>query len=159
MINRSPFRDLHSAMIPSHPTAMHIERLRLRWGEMDAMKHLNNVSYFRYFEQARISWFEALGFDAAGDVEGPVLGSISCRFVKPALYPCDVVVALWPTRIGNSSFTMGQQMYRDGGDGDVYAAGDATMVWIDIETGRPRPLPASMRAVLQAAMDGSASTT
>jgi len=139
---------------------MHIERLRLRWGEMDAMRHLNNVSYFRYFEQARISWFEALGFDAAGDVAGgPVLGSIHCRFIKPALYPCDVRVALWPTRIGNSSFTMGQQMCRDGGDGEVYAAGDATMVWIDIATGRPRPLPASMRARLQAAMDDSASTT
>lgn len=159
MINRSPIRDPHSAMIPSHPTAMHIERLRLRWGEMDAMRHLNNVSYFRYFEQARISWFEALGLDPAGSVEGTVLGSISCRFIKPALYPCDVVVALWPTRIGNSSFTMGQQMYRDGGDGEVYAAGDATMVWIDIATGRPRPLPESMRVLLQAGMDASASTT
>jgi acyl-CoA thioester hydrolase len=137
-------------MTSSHPPAMHTEHLRLRWGEMDAMRHLNNVSYFRYFEQARISWFDALGFDAAGDTEGPVLGSISCRFVKPALYPCDVVVVLWPTRIGNSSFTMGQQMRRDGGDGDLYADGEATMVWIDIATGRSRPLPQSIRDGLQA---------
>ena len=32
----------------------------MRWGEMDALGHMNNVSYFRFFEQARISWFDSL---------------------------------------------------------------------------------------------------
>ena len=36
-----------------------VDRVPMRWGEMDALGHMNNVSYFRYFEQARISWFDS----------------------------------------------------------------------------------------------------
>ena len=38
----------------------HVERILIRWGDMDAMSHVNNTVYFRYMEQARISWFEQL---------------------------------------------------------------------------------------------------
>jgi acyl-CoA thioester hydrolase len=36
--------------------------LPIRWGDMDAMGHVNNTVYFRYMEQLRISWFDAMGF-------------------------------------------------------------------------------------------------
>jgi acyl-CoA thioester hydrolase len=36
------------------------DRMTMRWGEMDALGHMNNVSYFRYFEEVRIAWFESL---------------------------------------------------------------------------------------------------
>jgi len=39
---------------------VHVERIPVRWGDMDAMAHVNNTVYFRYMEQTRISWFEAL---------------------------------------------------------------------------------------------------
>ena len=38
----------------------HLERIAIRWGDMDAMGHVNNTVYFRYMEQARISWFDRL---------------------------------------------------------------------------------------------------
>ncbi|MGH8708962.1 MAG: acyl-CoA thioesterase, partial [Burkholderiales bacterium] len=38
----------------------HVERIPIRWGDMDAMGHVNNTTYFRYMEQARISWFDRL---------------------------------------------------------------------------------------------------
>ena len=38
----------------------HVERIAIRWGDMDAMGHVNNIYYFRYMEQARIAWFESL---------------------------------------------------------------------------------------------------
>jgi acyl-CoA thioester hydrolase len=41
----------------------------IRWGDMDAFGHVNNTVYFRYMEQARISWFEQLGI-AGGNGEG-----------------------------------------------------------------------------------------
>jgi len=37
---------------------VHIERIPVRWGDMDAMGHVNNTVYFRFMEQTRISWFE-----------------------------------------------------------------------------------------------------
>jgi hypothetical protein len=39
---------------------VHVERIPIRWGDMDAMGHVNNTVYFRYMEQARIGWFDAL---------------------------------------------------------------------------------------------------
>ncbi len=127
---------------------LHTEAMRLRWGEMDAMQHLNNVSYFRYFEQARISWFDSLGVESAGGAHGPVLGSITCRFVKPALYPADVLVELRRGRVGNASFVL-EHVMRDAADpGVIYARGEAVMVWIDIASGKSTPLPEPVRAAL-----------
>ncbi|MFO1318789.1 MAG: thioesterase family protein [Burkholderiales bacterium] len=123
--------------------------LRLRWGEMDAMQHLNNVAYFRYFEEARISWFYSLGFPGHGDTEGPVLGRIACRFVKPALYPATVAIDLYAGRVGTASFDLSHVM-RDADDPSVrYAEGDAGLVWIDIASGKSRPIPPGIRAALQ----------
>ncbi len=129
---------------------IHVERMRLRWGELDALRHLNNVSYFRYFEQARLSWFESLGFDYVADTEGALLGSIDCRFIRPVLYPADLAIELRPGRVGNSSFVLEHRMRLDSPDSPVFAEGAATMVWVDLEAGRSRPLPARMREVLGA---------
>lgn len=67
-----------------------VVRLEVRWGEMDAFKHVNNAVYFKYFEAARIVALERAGlFEAPGSVH-PVLASTSCRFKAPLTYP-DVI--------------------------------------------------------------------
>ena len=43
-----------------HKKLVHTERIPVRWGDMDAMGHVNNTVYFRYMEQTRICWFEKL---------------------------------------------------------------------------------------------------
>jgi acyl-CoA thioester hydrolase len=128
---------------------IHVERMRLRWGEMDALRHLNNVAYFRYFEEARIHWFATLGIDYADEGEGPILGSIDNRFLKPAIYPADVLIELRVNRIGNSSFALGHAMRLESDPAIVFAEGEAVLVWIDIASGKSRPLPQRIRALLQ----------
>ncbi|MDP2194899.1 MAG: acyl-CoA thioesterase, partial [Rhodocyclaceae bacterium] len=68
-----------------HPTHfVHTLRIPVRWGDMDALGHVNNTVYFRYTEQARIDWLESLGFAVMVDVEeGPVIINASCTFFKP----------------------------------------------------------------------------
>ncbi len=127
---------------------IHVERMRLRWGELDALRHLNNVSYFRYFEQARLSWFESLGFDYVNDAEGALLGSIDCRFIRPVLYPAELAIELRPGRVGSASFVLEHRMRLDAQDSPVFAEGAATMVWVNLAEGRSRPLPSRMRGVL-----------
>ena len=60
------------------PTAerrlLHSLRLQVRWGDMDALGHVNNAEYLRYFEQSRIAWLEALGFPTTGKGTGPING-------------------------------------------------------------------------------------
>ena len=127
-----------------------VDRVPMRWGEMDALGHMNNVSYFRYFEQARISWFDALEIDYRPGSEGPILGTLSCKYVKPAVYPADIEVTTYVGKPGRSSFMMFHEMFRVGDPAILYAEAQAVMVWIDIAHGKSRPLPDWMRKELDA---------
>ena len=64
------------------------------WGEMDSLGHVNNTVFFKYFETARINYFEKAGFIATitQNSIGPILASISAKFIRPLFYP-DVVTA------------------------------------------------------------------
>jgi acyl-CoA thioester hydrolase len=67
---------------------VHVEAIPMRWGDMDAMGHVNNTVYFRYMEQARIAWFDRLMPErgARGGL-GIVVVSSACNFRKPLAYP------------------------------------------------------------------------
>ncbi len=61
----------------------------VRWGDMDAFEHVNNVTYLRYFESARVAYFEAMGILDYAQPRGigPILGHTSCRYKFPLTYP------------------------------------------------------------------------
>jgi acyl-CoA thioester hydrolase len=123
--------------------------LPIRWGDMDAMGHVNNTVYFRYMEQARIKWFETLGYDTGQNArEGPVIINASCTFLVPFVYPGDVEVRMYLGQPGRSSLPTHYEM-RLAGDDRLYAHGDAKVVWIDPVSGRSIPLPDSMRALAE----------
>src|ERR671914_1143445 len=66
---------------------VHVERIAIRWGDMDAMGHVNNTVYFRYMEQARIGWFEGLlPGDDAWKSTGIVVANASCNFKRAINY-------------------------------------------------------------------------
>jgi acyl-CoA thioester hydrolase len=127
---------------------VHVERMRMRWGDMDALGHMNNTIYFRYFEQARISWFDRIGVDYRTQTEGPVLGDISCRFLLPIVYPADLEVTLQAGPPRRSAFSLFSEIREALEPARVYARAEAVMVWIDLAAGRSRPLPESIRALL-----------
>jgi acyl-CoA thioester hydrolase len=125
------------------------DRMPMRWGEMDALGHMNNVSYFRYFEQARISWFDSLEIDYRPGAEGPILGTMTCKYLKPAVYPVEFGLTTYAGRPGRSSFRMWHELYDAANPQERFAEVEAVMVWIDIADGRSRPLPDWMRNLLQ----------
>lgn len=128
---------------------VHVERMRMRWGDMDALGHMNNTLYFRYFEQARISWFDAIGADYTKLPEGPVLANVSCRFIVPAVYPLDLEITLVAGAAGRSSFKLWSDMRDTTQPQRIYAQAEAVMVWIDLKEGRSRPLPDWVRAQIE----------
>ena len=75
----------------------------LRWGDMDAMAHLNNVMYFRLMEEARIQWFRQFGFATLPTGEAPILAHAACDFVRAMSYPGVALVRQTVTRVGRSS--------------------------------------------------------
>ena len=128
---------------------VHVERMSVRWGDMDALGHMNNTVYFRCLEQARISWFEALGIDYLGRQEGPILGSVSCRFRIPVVYPATLLISLHAGKPRNSSFALTSSISDEADAARVYATGEALLVWIDLKDGKSKPLPDWFRPHLQ----------
>lgn len=77
----------------------------IRWGDMDAFGHVNNTVYFRYMEEARVTWFGKLGIGGGnGEGQGPVVVNASMEFLRQLHYPGDVIARLSAAKPGRSSF-------------------------------------------------------
>lgn len=133
-----------------HPRKLvHTTHIPIRWGDMDAMGHVNNTVYFRYAEQARIEWMSSLGFLAHSSREGsPVIINASCSFLIPFTYPGTVELRTYLANPGRSSVASYFDM-RLAGEERLYAEGAAKIVWMDPATGKSIPLPEAMRRLAE----------
>jgi len=120
----------------------------IRWGDMDAMGHVNNTIYFRYMEVARLEWFSSFGYDVTNQRDTPILLNTSCTFLSPLTYPGDIRVRTYLGEIGRSSFQTYHDIVRTDED-KVYAEGTGKIVWMNPETGKSMPLPDAVRTLLE----------
>ncbi len=126
---------------------VHVERIAIRWGDMDAMGHVNNTVYFRFMEQARISWFE--GLVPPGEAwkgTGIVIANAACNFKRAMNYPGPVDVKVYVGPAGGSSVPTYYDLVIHG---ELYADGAATVVFVDMERQKPMRIPETIRARLQ----------
>ncbi len=126
---------------------VHTSRQAIRWGDMDALGHVNNTAYFRYMEQARIEWlFAQFPQGAAYEGTGPVIVNASCTFLVPLVYPGNVEVRMFLGDLGRSSVGSYYELWMNE---TRHAEGAAKIVWIDMAQGRPVPLPGIIAAPLR----------
>ena len=125
---------------------VHVEKIPVRWGDMDAMGHVNNTVYFRYMEQARIAWFEALVPQAEkwGEVRIAIVNA-SCNFRRPINYPGTVEVKVFAGQPGNSSVPTQYELHVSG---EIYADGEAKVVFVGRDQ-KPLRIPERIRALMQ----------
>lgn len=126
---------------------IHTTQIPIRWGDMDAYGHVNNTIYFRYMEQARCEWLEAMDIGVGVGDSGPVIVNASCTFLIPLTYPGTVEVRTFVGEPGRSSIPTYVEM-RVVGDERIYAEGAAKVVWMDTRSGKSVPLPDRVRASL-----------
>ncbi|KIA81685.1 acyl-CoA thioesterase [Chromobacterium amazonense] len=126
--------------------------ISMRWGDMDAVGHLNNTYYFRYLEQVRIEWLQSFGYGIEPDAIGPVLASTSCTFRKQLTYPATLEITIELEKLGRSSLKLRHHFYRQDDPGTVYASAEVMLVWVDYKAEKSVPIPDPIReAILQAA--------
>lgn len=113
----------------------------VRWGDMDAMGHVNNTVYFRYMEQTRISWFDAMGCPPDPLGEGPLIINAHCTFLRQIAYPGTVLCRHHVGRIGTSSVETRVTMARTDAPLTICAEGGAKIVWVDFPKQKSQPLP------------------
>lgn len=119
----------------------------LRWRDLDAFNHVNNANFMTYVEEARIRWFESAGDDWLSNGRIPLLAAVQMNYRLPIPYPARVFVQLLTERVGNSSLTLGHRIV--GEDDRLYADGHSVLVWIEMASGRPVPLPDAVRAAAE----------
>jgi acyl-CoA thioester hydrolase len=131
--------------IPDDKKLVHQMTIPIRWGDMDAMGHVNNTVYFRYLECVRIDWLHRVGGPPDPKGQGPVIVNAFCNFIKQLEYPGEVLAKHYIANLGRSSFDTFITLERGDEPGVVYASGGATTVWIDFPQQKSVPLPDWLR--------------
>jgi len=120
-----------------------------RWMDNDSYGHVNNVTYYSYFDTAvNEHLIRVGGLDIAND---PVVGYVvesACRFRKPLTFPDTIDVGLRIARLGTSSVTYEIGIFGQG-DAEPAATGRFVHVWVDRVTQRPMPIPPRIRMSLE----------
>jgi acyl-CoA thioester hydrolase len=133
--------------IPEHKILVHELNLPIMWGDMDSLGHVNNTVYFRYMEQARVSWIDAITGSVGDEQEGPVIANAFFNFYRPVVFPGELLVKLYVAAPGRTSIDTFATIERADEPGSPYAAGGATLVWVSAVTGRSTALPPAIRAL------------
>lgn len=131
--------------IPQNKKLVYEMTFAVRWGDMDAMGHVNNTVYFRYLEMARVDWMRAIGGPPDPGGQGPVIVNAFCNFYKQLEYPDEVLLRMYVSDPGRSSFESWATMARVGQPETICAAGGATTVWVDFPAQKSAPLPPWLR--------------
>lgn len=126
--------------------------LPVQWGDQDSFGHANNVIYLRWFESARIAWFERAGVMARMEQEriGPILARQTIDYRLPLAYPDQVRVSATVLQLGNTSFTMGLRLRSRKNDRAIAAEGESVIVMLDYKTQKKVPLWDGLRASIAA---------
>jgi acyl-CoA thioester hydrolase len=130
---------------------VHVMTMPIRWGDMDAMGHVNNAVYFRYLEQARIDWLSAIGCAPNPDGEGPVIINAHCTFLRQLTYPGDIEIRTFVGPQGNSSFETRHEIRRVDTPEVLAAEGGAKVVWVNFAQQKSMPLTDELRERLRRA--------
>ena len=120
-----------------------------RWMDNDAYGHVNNVTYYSYFDTVvNEHLINSGGLDIASD---PVVGYVvetQCTYRKSLTFPEAVDAGMRVVKLGTSSVTYEIGIFRRGED-DAAAIGRFVHVWVDRTTQRPAPIPPRIRAALE----------
>jgi acyl-CoA thioester hydrolase len=134
--------------VPAEKKLTHEMVIPIRWGDMDAMGHVNNTIYFRYLEVARLEWLYRVGGPPDPTGCGPVIVNAFCNFIRQLEFPGDILARHYVTNPGRSSFDTYITLERVDRAGTIYAEGGSKTVWTDFRKQKSAPLPDWLRALV-----------
>ena len=127
----------------------HFLAIPTRWMDNDNYGHVNNVTYYSYFDTVVNAYLiREGGLDIhAATVVGYVVET-QCRYSKPISFPETIDAGLRVGKLGNSSVRLEIAIFRQGED-DAAASGHFVHVWVDRATNKPVSIPVPIRAALE----------
>ncbi|SFK88153.1 acyl-CoA thioesterase [Falsiroseomonas stagni] len=132
--------------LPSRADYRYFLAIPTRWMDNDIYGHVNNVTYYSYFDTVVARFL--LGEGAINLVDSPVIGVVvetQCRFHAPIAFPEEITAGLRVERLGNTSIRYGIGIFK-GEEVVASAEGHFVHVYVDRATQRrPTPLPDRLR--------------
>lgn len=123
-------------------------KVAVRWGDMDAIGHVNNTAYFAYCESARIEYFDQIGLGRFTEAtEGPALAHAALNFRQQVRHPAVVEVGVRVAEVRNRSFRMDYGIFFETTD-TLVADGTSVVVWADYRSQRATEVPGHVRAAI-----------
>ena len=121
--------------------------IKVNWGDMDALGHVNHSVYAKWMETVRMIYFSEVGMmDLYDDSNiGPILARIEIDYELPIVFPDVVTVSTSVSRIGNSSFDMRYKIESLSNNGKSAATGSVVCVVLDYSSGMPHKIPLKLR--------------
>lgn len=121
------------------------------WGDMDAFGHINNTVYFRYFEDARIAYFDKIGVHEHKEEMqiGPILATTHCNFKLPLAYPDRVQIVARSRILSAKKFNMYYEVYSER-LGGMAAEGEGLLVYYDYAGGKSCEIPDAVVTAINA---------
>ena len=124
----------------------------LRWSDMDAYGHVNNVQFLRLLEDARVTGFkEWFGQDRSLLDEGVLVARHEIEYIAPLTFRhAPIAVEMWVTKMGGAGFDIGYDVRdpEDVGNGH-YARAETSLVLYDFAQSRPRRIRPDEKAILE----------
>ncbi|PMG42092.1 thioesterase family protein [Shewanella sp. 10N.286.52.B9] len=127
-----------------------ITEIPVAWGEMDALNHVNNAVYFRYFETARIDFFSQINMmkELKETSVGPVLSETQAKFKRPVTFPDTLLVGITISDIKQDRFMMHYRVFSEAQQA-ITTTGSAKVVMFNFKTGQKATLTAELLAALE----------
>ena len=117
------------------------------WGQMDVFNHVNNVVYFRFFEDARIAYFEKIQY--LQEIEktgvGPILAHTECKFKFPVTFPDQLKLGARVSEMRDNDLTMNYVVWSEKAQ-KVAAEGTGRIVSYDYRNNCRAEIPDAVRA-------------
>lgn len=140
---------MSGAEIPKRSDYKAFYPISTRWSDNDIYGHVNNVTYYAYFDTAANRYLiEEGGLDISdGTIVGYVVNS-GCQYHSPITYPEGIEAGVRVDRLGNSSVQYGIAIFREGED-EAVANGHFVHVFVERAVNRSVPIPANLRSALE----------
>ena len=121
----------------------------VRYRDLDPNGHVNNGAINQYFEDGRVYLREERMKDLGDNIlRGFAIKKFTATYHEALSYPATIDVGSVVSRIGNSSFVLGQGVF----DSErCVATAEVISVFFDYNTGNSKPLPGAVRKALESA--------
>ncbi|MDZ5472642.1 thioesterase family protein [Bacillus sp. 31A1R] len=127
---------------------MHEIQVNVRFGETDALGHINNTSYFIYLEEARVRFFEELGYRMTINEWNFILASTKCDFINQGYFNQLLTVTTSVSKIGTKSFHLEHEILCSQTK-EIIAKGNAIIVYFDFNEQQSAVIPDLLREGLK----------